>query len=120
MLEILCTVPQTNFASISNLPSYLMQFVVMMEPGTHLFLRRYFVWHKNTYFSNQLPRNCKVYLSEDDDIVNAKNVAEYLQNMSENGRSFEVLKDHAHGGFLLRNKFNKFYDDIRYLEGAHA
>ena len=93
-----------------------MKFFVMMEPGTHIFLRRYFVWHKNTYFSNNLPKNAVIYLSECDEIVNSKKVAEYLSEFPGGNRTHSILKGHSHGGFLVAKDFTKFYNDLECLE----
>ena len=93
-----------------------MKFFVMMEPGTHIFLRRYFIWHKNTYFSNSLPTNSKIYLSENDDIVNCTNVGTYLSEFPDPTRSHKILKGHSHGGFLIGGDFELFYRDLEQLE----
>ncbi|KAJ2993046.1 hypothetical protein HDV02_002692 [Globomyces sp. JEL0801] len=91
---------------------FLMKYFSAMEPGIALYLRRYFVWHHNTYFTEHLPKNCKIYLSERDSIVNTNYVSGYLERHPHDTREVDILKGLAHGDFLLGGNYNCIFSDI--------
>lgn len=100
-----------------ELRHYLLHFVASLEPGIAVYLRRYFVWHLNTYFSHQLPHKSKIFLSEMDDIVNTEYVASYLgryQN-SEEEREVEILRGVRHGETLMYGPLESILADIALL-----
>ena len=78
-------------------------------------LANVFRWHKNTYFSHELPKNCHIYFSENDDIVNTKYVTEYLSRFSHPDRNFEVIPIVRHGQHLLAGCLDPILDDLERL-----
>jgi pimeloyl-ACP methyl ester carboxylesterase len=91
---------------------YVFTYLVAMEPGTQLYLRRYFVWSQNTYFSPDLPKNSTIYLPERDDIVNVPYVSNYLNNFKEKTREVIVMPRHKHMQKILGGKFHDIFDKI--------
>jgi pimeloyl-ACP methyl ester carboxylesterase len=85
---------------------YLLKFLISMEPGIALYLKRYFVWHQNTYYSMDLPKNTKIYLSGGDDIVHTDYVAQYLDRFPEKSRSYEIVPGAKHGQIIMMNRFD--------------
>ncbi|KAJ3305092.1 hypothetical protein HDV03_002019 [Kappamyces sp. JEL0829] len=94
---------------------YLLKYIASLEPGIALYIRRYFVWHQNTYFSAGLPTNCKIYLSENDDIVNTPYVSSYLERHPHSDRSHEISAGVRHGELLLSGNLTPLLDDIERL-----
>ncbi|ORY84262.1 hypothetical protein BCR37DRAFT_333211, partial [Protomyces lactucae-debilis] len=64
----------------SNANQWLYNFFVCSEPGIARFLGRGFVWHENVLWFEDVPAHCemRVYLAENDMIVNIPKVFEYL------------------------------------------
>jgi pimeloyl-ACP methyl ester carboxylesterase len=64
----------------SNANQWLYHFFVCSEPGIARFLGRGFVWHENVLWLEDVPSHCemRVYLAENDMIVNIPKVFEYL------------------------------------------
>jgi hypothetical protein len=94
---------------------YLFKYLVAMEPGIALYLRRYFVWHQNTYFSSNLPLNAKIYLSECDDVVNCEYISSYLDRFPDETRVYRIIPAMKHGQMLLTGKYEPIMDDIAKL-----
>jgi pimeloyl-ACP methyl ester carboxylesterase len=95
---------------------YLFKYLVAMEPGIALYLRRYFVWHQNTYYSSNLPLNAKIYLSESDDVVNSEYISNYLDRFPHGTRSYTIIPAMKHGQMLLTGKYQPIIDDIGQLQ----
>jgi pimeloyl-ACP methyl ester carboxylesterase len=91
---------------------YLFTYVAAMEPGTQLYLRRFFVWNINTYFTPNLPNNSTIFLAERDDIVDCKYVANYLNNFPDPTRKIIVMERHKHMQKLLFGKYQDIFEAI--------
>jgi pimeloyl-ACP methyl ester carboxylesterase/uncharacterized protein YneF (UPF0154 family) len=86
---------------------YFLRYFITSEPGIALYLRRYFVWYENTYFSMDLPENSVIYIAENDDIINAHNVNSYLKRFNSESRKVILVNQAAHGDFILYPKYIK-------------
>jgi pimeloyl-ACP methyl ester carboxylesterase len=91
---------------------YVFSHILAREPGTQLYLRRYFAWIQNTYFTPQLPKNSTIFLPEIDEIVDCRYVATYLSNNPDESRSVIVMKRHKHMQKLLSGKYEDIFDVI--------
>ncbi|KAI8900236.1 hypothetical protein BC833DRAFT_582754 [Globomyces pollinis-pini] len=87
-----------------------------MEVGIALYLRRWFVWYQNTYFTDTLPENCKIYLSEYDGIVNSEYVGTYLAKNAHHSRKVEIIGSVNHGDLLMFGDQSRILEDIRRLD----
>lgn len=85
----------------------------MCEPGIANYLHRYFLWYENTYFTQELPKNCSVYLSGNDDIVNTKLVTEYLNRHSHVSRKVAMMENMRHGQLVLHPAMSLIFEDIK-------
>jgi hypothetical protein len=71
----------------------------------------------NTYFSEELPKNCAIYLSGDDDIVNTTYVYNYLVHHPEESRAVCLVPGMKHGQLVFVKKImDSIYKDIARLE----
>jgi pimeloyl-ACP methyl ester carboxylesterase len=90
------------YRSPRSLNEAFIKFVGMSEAGIATFLHRYFVWFQNTYFTDQLPDNCVIFLAGKDDIVNAPNVLHYLQNNKARNETRKIMyNSHFHHGQIM-------------------
>ncbi|KAJ3314136.1 hypothetical protein HDV04_000908 [Boothiomyces sp. JEL0838] len=90
----------------------VMLYLTAMEPGIATYLRRYFVWFENTYFSSHLPKNASIFLAEKDEIVDSMYVKDYLYRHSEEGRNVSIVNDATHGQMMLAGCYNDIFNDI--------
>jgi hypothetical protein len=84
----------------SNFHEAFLKYIGMAEPGHATFLHRYFCWFQNTYFTENLPENTYIFLSEKDNIVDTPVVARYLVKNSSPKRKIVVIKAFRHGQIL--------------------
>ena len=55
---------------------------------------------QNTYFTDDLPQNCFIFLSEKDKIVETKSVVDYLCTRLDSTRKVVMFKSFPHGQIL--------------------
>jgi pimeloyl-ACP methyl ester carboxylesterase len=92
-----------------------LKYIAMAEPGHATFLHRYFVWFQNTYFTAELPQNSYVFLSENDNIVESTNVADYLVSNPDSTRRIVMIKAFRHGQILASPEVSRVVGAIQKL-----
>ncbi|KAJ3274128.1 hypothetical protein HDV01_003411 [Terramyces sp. JEL0728] len=91
----------------------IIKYIAMCEPGIAIFLHRYFSWFQNTYFSNELPQKCVIFLAMDDDIVDAHEVLSYLKDHKDDTRQVVAIEDMLHGQLVFHRKMKLVFDAIQ-------
>jgi hypothetical protein len=91
---------------------YALKYLVAMEPGITLYLRKYFVWHQNVYFSNELPLNSCIFLSEKDDIVSTRAVSKYLERHAHPKRTIHIYPLAQHGQAIFTGQFSEIFGQL--------
>jgi pimeloyl-ACP methyl ester carboxylesterase len=91
---------------------YVFTYIISREPGTQIYLRRYFAWIQNTYFTPQLPKNSAIFLAEKDEIVDCKYVSKYMKYNPDPTRKVIVMERHKHMQKLLSGKYQDIFDVI--------
>lgn len=66
----------------------------------------------NTYYSNDLPKHCKIYLAENDEIVNVEYVNAYLQRFESKFREVTVMKNMRHGQYVLSGDYRALFASV--------
>ncbi|KAJ3306008.1 hypothetical protein HDV03_000545 [Kappamyces sp. JEL0829] len=94
---------------------YFIHAVAMSEPGHALYLHRYFVWHQNAFLTKNLPENCIIFLSEKDNIVETKEVLEYLLQHPHPTRKIVLYKAFRHGQILASPEFTRVVSAFKEL-----
>jgi pimeloyl-ACP methyl ester carboxylesterase len=91
----------------------LIQCISSTEYSTAHFLHRYMVWYDGGFFTDEIPRNCEVFLSADDDIVDSKYTSEYLNKHGPKQLLTTIFPNTSHGGFLFSSsRISQIIDGI--------
>jgi pimeloyl-ACP methyl ester carboxylesterase len=92
--------------------SYGVKYIATMEPGIALYMRDYFVWFQNTYFTEFLPSNTTIFFAENDHIIDYKVVVPYLEKFPCISRKIEIVKKSFHGKMLLMGDLQPIFNAI--------
>jgi pimeloyl-ACP methyl ester carboxylesterase len=92
--------------------SYMVKYVATMEPGIALYMRDYFVWFQNTYFTEFLPSNTTIFFAELDHIVEYKVVGPYLANFPCTSRKVIVIEGAFHGKMLIMGDLEPIFQEV--------
>jgi hypothetical protein len=93
---------------------YFIKYMASTEPGIALYFRRFFIWYENTYFSENLPENSSIYLSENDDVVNTEFVSNYLNNHHSDSRKIFILENSFHGKMIAVGDYTDLMNDLEF------
>ena len=104
------------YRSPRTLNEAFIKFVGMSEAGISTFLRRYFVWFQNVYFTHQLPKNCTIFLAEKDDIINAPDLLQYLELNQDNSRTVIYLCNFHHGQIMASTQAFQIIQEINKMD----
>ncbi|KAJ3259544.1 hypothetical protein HK103_002097 [Boothiomyces macroporosus] len=91
----------------------IIKYIAMCEPGIAIFLHRYFSWFQNTYFTNELPKDCVIFLAMDDDIVDSHDVLTYLKEHNDERRQVFAIDNMLHGQLVFHRKMKLVFDAVR-------
>jgi hypothetical protein len=83
---------------------HLFGVFVAGETGVSFWLRRYFFWYYNCFFTNEIPPNCSVYLSSEDSVVPFDVVYNYIKKHAPPAVKTNTLQGFQHGEILTRPK----------------
>ncbi|KAI8893907.1 Alpha/Beta hydrolase protein [Globomyces pollinis-pini] len=93
----------------------LIKYGAMSEPGIATYFHRHFIWFQNTYFTDDLPTQSILYLSEDDAIVDVKGLLKYLRKNTHPSRKVVTVKDFFHGEILMSPEMLQLLNSIEQL-----
>ncbi|KAJ3227510.1 40S ribosomal protein S6 [Clydaea vesicula] len=92
---------------------FLIYWVVSREIYISHFITRHFIWHHNVIFPQDLPKSSKVFIGLNDNLINSRKIARYL---NDNGVDVETFQDLDHAGFLFFNKMeNRIIQSVEKL-----
>jgi pimeloyl-ACP methyl ester carboxylesterase len=92
--------------------AYVVKYVATGEPGIALYMRDYFVWYQNTYWTKYLPENATIFFAEKDHIVEMNNVVPYMERYPCDSRKIRIVKDAFHGKMLVIGNIQPIFDEI--------
>ncbi|KAI8806812.1 hypothetical protein BJ742DRAFT_773830 [Cladochytrium replicatum] len=98
------TISHVLYRPPQSYPQRLMHYYAFTEYGIHLYLRRYFCWFRNTYFSKEIPK-ATAFLSEMDDVVDTTALKRYLARFGQ--VQTRVMTGMHHAECLIRKEARK-------------